>query len=349
VGLGLALVLVAGLGVSGWMYFTGRFGFGPLSAADKDAAKTIAKDVGAPEWADKKQIKCSVDELVGDERSKGLKENGLIKKKGDGWEYTKKWEADDASAYFEGLLDCSDDWAKQVGEAWKLDDTDCLEKIGTSTIAGYFAHTELEPEDDDSLAKTSDEAVEKLDECYAQDPPTPTAKATPAYRSVKFDVSVPDDAPADVTFSSNQDGGWTPISGSTVTVDTKEGGKQGCVSVQAKVTYAWGTSKDAEDEFCGKSKPKRVWWKKANRCVSKTIANCQTWRLHMEGFSSFDYVTVRYTHNGGDCLAASGGCTDSLLLDDKGRLTKDVTWSFPPDYDGQFRAVVGKIRAKIPN
>ncbi|MDN5745644.1 MAG: hypothetical protein L0H31_11045, partial [Nocardioidaceae bacterium] len=350
-GLGLALVLVAGLGVSSWMYFTGRFGFGPLSSADKAAAKTITEGVDTPAWADEDQIKCSVDKLVGDERSKGLEESGVIKGEGDDWEYTKKWKADDAQAYFEGILDCSDDWAKQVGEEWNLEKTDCLKKVGTSTISGYFAHAELDPNngDDDSLADTSDKAVDKLDECYAQDPPTPSATATPAYRGVKFKVSVPDDAPDDVTFSSNQDGGWTPISGSTVTIDTEEGGQKGCVSVQAKVTYGWGSSKEAEDKFCGKAKPKRVWWKKANKCRSKSIPNCQTWRLKMEGFSSYDFVTVRYTHNGGPCLAVSGSCTDSVLMNAEGRLEKDVTWSFPADYDGDFRAVVGKIRSKIPN
>ena len=68
-GIGVALALVLGLGVFGFLYFTGRLGFGPLSGADKDAVTTIAKEVDAPKWFEKDQLECAADELVHETRS----------------------------------------------------------------------------------------------------------------------------------------------------------------------------------------------------------------------------------------------------------------------------------------
>lgn len=346
---GVALALVAGLGVFGFLYFTGRLGFGPLSGADKDAVTTIAKEVEVPTWVDEDQAECAADELVHESRSKDLEDRGLIERDGDDWTYTGEWEADDATSYFAKVLDCSDDWADQVGEVWKVDDTDCLEDIGTDTIGTYFAAESLTLGDkkDDSVEKGRDEAVEALDKCYADDPAAPKATAAPAYRAVTFTFEAPDADSGEASLEVNRDGSWSPLSRKTIDIDTDEGGKQGCVSARTVTTYPWGTTKTSEDEFCGESKPKRIYWQRAKKCTA--APGCVAWQLRYEGFASYELITAKYTNNGGDCMAVSGKCT-TTAFDRKGEGRGIiVTWSFPASYKGNFVGRVDGLKAKIPN
>ncbi|MCX6401799.1 MAG: hypothetical protein NTX33_17945 [Propionibacteriales bacterium] len=347
-GLGLSLLLVIGVAVTGWLYFSGRFGIGPLSAADKDAVAAITDGVDAPAWADEDQVECAVDDLIHESRSGELEKRGLIERDGDDWTYTGEWEVADATAYFDKLLDCSDDWADQVGETWQLEDTDCLEDIGTSTIGAYFARDLLTLSDkdrDDSAEKGHAKAVEELDACYAEAPAVPKGTAKPAYRSVTFTFEVPSAANGEVVINTGGAGSWTPLSGSSASVDTEEGGQRGCVEAQVVVTYPWGTTSESQAESCGTSKPKRIWWKKA-KCTS--APGCYAWQLHYEGFKDYTSITARYTSNGGNCMAVSGGCADTIITQGGGR-GRLVTWSFPASYDGAFVARIGKLSARIKN
>ncbi|HWM73575.1 MAG TPA: hypothetical protein VNQ53_07535, partial [Nocardioides sp.] len=179
------MLLVAGLSVAAWAYFTGRFGVGPLSAKDEAAVSAIADDVEAPAWADADARECAADELVHESRSADLEKRGVIDAEGDGWTYTGEWRYPDASTYVEALLDCSDDWPEQVGDEWELESTDCLADIGASTMAGFFvAETFTLSEGQEDADDARAEAVSALDECYVADPPEPSANARPAYRAV---------------------------------------------------------------------------------------------------------------------------------------------------------------------
>ena len=93
IGAALALVLVIGLGVTGWLYATGRFGFGPLSAADKAAARAIVDGVERPAWAGEADTECAVDDLVHEHRSDGLESRGLVEREGTDWTYTGEWRS----------------------------------------------------------------------------------------------------------------------------------------------------------------------------------------------------------------------------------------------------------------
>lgn len=342
----LALVLVTGLAVSGFLYFTGRFGIGPLSAADKDAAKAIADGVEKPAWASDGDVDCAVDDLVHEHRSSELEERGLVEGSGDDWSYTGEWRSDDAATYYESLLDCTGDWAKQVGAEWKLDDTGCLDDIRTTTMAAWFAQDSLTLSDgEDAAEEDRTAAVEELDACYLKTPPAPAATPTPGYRSVTFTFA---DASADgdVTINTGGAGNWTPLEGTSVSVPTEEGGARGCVDAQAVTTYPWGSTAEAEEQFCGTAKPKRIFWKKKARCTIEP--GCYAYVLHYEGFKDFSSLTASYTSNGGDCLATSGRCSDTVPVAIGGRGTV-VTWSFPGSYRGNFVARVGNLRSKLPN
>ena len=346
-GIGVALALVLGLGVFGFLYFTGRLGFGPLSGADKDAVTTIAKEVDAPKWLDKDQRECAADELVHESRSKDLEKRGLIDRKGDDWEYTGEWTSDDAASYFEKALECSDDWPKQVGKEWDLEDTDCLEKVGSDQVGAFFANESLDLKDkkDDGLEEDSDEAVKALDKCYSKEPAAPEATAAPGYRAVTFTFTEPESD--NVSIEVNRDGSWSTVSGGTVDIDTEEGGAAGCVEARAVTEYPWGTTAMSEDEFCGKAQPKKLYWQKAKSCTA--APGCVAWVLHYEGFKSYEFITANYTNNGGDCNSQSGNCS-TRAFDSKGEGKGTiVTWSFPGGYQGNFVAKVGALRAKIPN
>jgi len=345
--LGIALVLVAGASVSAWAYATGRFGIGPLSAEDKAAVTAIAEGVEGPEWADADQRECAADELVHDTRSPDLEKHGLIEPEGDGWTYTGEWRLQEATTYVEAVLDCSDDWAAQVGEGWNLEDTDCLEDLGTATVAGYFvAETFSITSGEDDAQEGRDEAVAGLDECYVADPPAPRAKSRPAYRAVSFTFKDPESDTGKATLRIREAGGWAPIDGRKHTVSTPSGGRKGCVEAQVETTYPWGSSSSADKRFCGKSKPARIWWVRAKSCTY--TPGCTKWDLHYEGLESFQTPTVRLLENGGDCNSESGECSQTFFTSGEGRGTA-ISWSVYPGYDEHFEARVGRMTAVLPD
>jgi len=343
----LAVLLVAGLSVTAWAYFTGRFGVGPLSAKDKAAASAIADGVEAPGWADTDARECAADELVHETRSAELKKRGVIEADGDGWTYTGEWQFSDATTYAEALLDCSDDWAEQIGDEWELESSDCLADIGASTMAGFVVAENLTlAEGQEEADEGRAEAVSALDECYVADPPEPSAKSRPGYRSVvfKFDDLGPEAGKA--TLQVRDDGAWKPLDGNTQSVDTDAGGRKGCIDAQVEATFPWGTSSVTNKRFCGTSKPPRIWWVRAKNC--SYTAGCTTWDLRYEGFSSYSSESVQLFENGGDCNSESGQCKHTFLTGATGRGLA-VSWSVYPGYTERFEARIRKMTAQLPN
>jgi hypothetical protein len=343
----LALVLVVGIALSAFLFLTGRLGFGPLSAKDKEAASVIADNVEGPEWTDEAMLQCGAEHLLGEKRSGDLSTTGLIEEDGDSWSYDgSQWTEGDATTFYEGVLDCSDDWAGDVGRIWELDDTDCMEDVGVSTMAAYFAgdtlagqsseDSEEEPATDpEDAEEMKTDAVEGLDECYVADAPEPEAEAKSAYRAVRFTFSEVDAEGADFVISVNDDSSWQEIDGTTYELDTGEGGVEGCIDAKVGAEYPWGTVSESESEFCGKSAPKKFFWKKLKNCQAD--GNCVSYSLRYAGFESDQFYTVTYTHNGGDCLSTRGECTIYRQVSATGRGTSQ-TWSFPNDYNGRFVA-----------
>ena len=346
VALALVVVLVAALSVSGWLYASGRLGFGPLSAKDEAAADTIAENVEGPEWASDKDKQCAADQMVEDGRAERLEKAGLVDPKGDGWTYTGTWKADEAAEYGEAVLDCAKDWPEKVGELWSLDDTDCLADIDSEEIAAYFLSESLEIEDPDDIEKGREDAIEELDECYVSELSLPAVQTTPAYRAVKFTFGQVEGAEDTEVMVRDAGGSYEPLSGNSRTVDTGEGGKQGCVELQVEASYPWGTSSRKESRACGKSKPKRLFWKRAGGC--DYTPGCFSWALRYEGFESFDSGIAKLTENGGSCESQSGNCDISFFVPANGRGTA-VTFSFPPGWNERFTGQVGNLRATIPN
>ncbi len=346
VALALVVVLVAALSVSGWLYASGRLGFGPLSAKDEAAADTIAENVEGPEWASDKDKQCAADQMVEDGRAERLEKAGLVDPKGDGWTYTGTWKADEAAEYGEAVLDCAKDWPEKVGELWSLDDTDCLADIDSEEIAAYFLAESLEIEDPDDIEKGREDAIEELDECYVSELSLPAVQTTPAYRAVKFTFGQVEGAEDTEVMVRDAGGSYEPLSGNSRTVDTGEGGKQGCVELQVEASYPWGTSSRKESRACGKSKPKRLFWKRAGGC--DYTPGCFSWALRYEGFESFDSGIAKLTENGGSCESQSGNCDISFFVPANGRGTA-VTFSFPPGWNERFTGQVGNLRATIPN
>ncbi|MEQ6903006.1 hypothetical protein [Nocardioides sp. YIM 152588] len=346
----MVLVLVAGLAVSGFLYATGRLGIGPLSAADEDAADTIAIEAPAPEWADDAQRQCAADELLSERRSGALADSGLIEEDDSadrGWAYTGQWDDEDATTYLTALLDCGDDWAAQVGSAWQLDDTGCLSDLGPGAVAGFLAVDTLGL-DSESATATAGDTVAALDECYADDVTAPTGTARPAYRAVRFSFGSTDVPNAVATVTVDVGDQSRTLTGGTLRADAGEGGVEVCVTAHVDATYAWGTTRSAEQESCGTSKPKRLYWKKLDSCVDTSSGPCNSWELWFEGFGSYDTVSATLRQNGGDCASASGQCTFSVTASSTGR-GQIVTWSAPLSWDELFDAVIGKLRAVLDN
>jgi hypothetical protein len=343
----LALVLVTGLAITGWAYATGRFGIGPLSAKDEAAVTAIAHGVEAPEWAGEDERECAADQLVRDSRSPDLERRGLIEADGDGWTYTGKWQHDDATAFVESVLDCSDDWPAVVGESWNLEDTDCLGDLDSSTVAEYFVAEGFALSDgEDGAQEGRDQAVAGLDECYVSDPPAPSAKARSAYRAVNFRFKEPESDYGDVILLARDSGDWAPVDGGAHQVDTVAGGRKGCVEARVEASYPWGTSRTSEKRFCGRSKPARIWWVRAKRC--SYTAGCTKWDLRYEGLASFDSATVRLLENGGDCNSESGRCARTFIGSANGRGTA-ISWSVYPGYDEHFVGRIGRLEAVLPD
>lgn len=345
----LSLALVAGLAVAGFLYATGRFGIGPLSAADKDAADAIVDGVEKPAWADDDQVECAVDELVHEYRSEGLQDRGLVEYDGGSWAYNGQWRGDDAVAFNESLLDCDDDWAKAVGKEWGITDTECLDGVDTAALGAFFAQESFTLTDgEESVEEDSAEAVAELDECYLEEPDIPRGVARAAYRSLEVVFTEPvKTSPGETVISTGGEGSWTPLSGDTVTVDTEEGGVRRCVEAQAVTTLPWGSTAEKVTEICGTSQPKRIFWKRpAKKCTQQP--GCYSFQLHYEGFKDYASITARYTSDGGGCMATSGRCSDTVTVVPGGKGTI-VTWSFPRSYRGDFRASVGKLFDEVPN
>lgn len=356
----LALVLIIGVALSAFLYLTGRLGFGPLSAKDQEAVAVIADGVDGPAWATASDIECGADHLLHDQRSAELSTTGLIEEDGDGWDYDpSEWDEDTATTFYEGVLDCTDDWAGAVGEVWELDDADCLGGIGTTTMATYFAGETLiglENEDgdvatdaDETAATMRADAVADLDDCYVVEAPEPQAKAKPAYRSVRFTFSEIGAEGADFEVTVKDGSEWSELPGATYRLDTGEGGVEGCVDARVSASYPWGTVSEAESEFCGKAKKKEFFWRKLRQCKSEEQRPCQSYELRFAGYRTGEVLTATYTHNGGDCLAASGSCTATQFVQVSGR-GMIQTWSFPLDYNGRFVATLEDgTTAVLPN
>jgi len=350
VGLLAALVLIAAAATGGWAYFTGRLGFGPLSAADKDAAATIAAEVDGPEWADEDQVRCAADDLVAERRSGALADSGLIEKDSaadHGWAFTGDWSDDDAHDFLTALLDCSETdggWAAQLGAEWDLDDTACLSDLGAGRVADFLAVDALE-QDSTAATAASEKAVGALDECYAATLEAPEAAAKPGYRSVRFtfDEAAPDGAELSVAHG----GESTTVDGTTFRAEAAEGGERVCITATVSATYPWGTSREAEKESCGRAEPKQLTWKPLARCAADPKP-CRSWKLTFAGFRTMEQITATLRQNGGDCQSVSGQCRFSVQVGSTGR-GSIVTWSALPNWSDRFTAQVGGLTAVLPN
>ncbi|MEU0314742.1 hypothetical protein [Nocardioides sp. NPDC006273] len=351
IGLGAAgaVVLVALLGTGAWAFFTGRLGFGPLSAEDKLAVVAISADAPKPAWASAGDAKCAAEQLVKDERSDALTKAGLIKVTGETVTYTGAWQGLQATAYSEGLLSCSGDWSKTIGKEWALADTDCLGDVDEAAMAGLIAKQTMEIEDA-GVTKQADKAVSALDECYASDELTaPTASATPAVLGVEFAVKAPAVEGSEVVLraKSADSSEWKPVTGGKVNIPVREGGQEGCATFEASISYPWGTTKTSEDEACGKAKDRRLWWTKDKSCAQPRYAPCNSWTLHYEGYELLSSVTIKLKLNGGNCRSASGSCSDKAFV------TKPTgtwtNWTAPKGWKDRFTAEVDGLTARLPN
>jgi hypothetical protein len=284
--------------------------------------------------------------MVEDGRAERLEKAGLVDPKGDGWTYTGKWKSDEAEEYGQAVFDCADDWPEKVGKLWSLDDTDCLADIDTADISAYFVADSLEVSDPGDLDNRREDAIEALDECYVADLKLPAVQKQPAYRAVKFTFGQVEGAEDTEVMVRDAGGTYEPLSGNSRTVDTGEGGKQGCVELQVEATYPWGTSSRKESRVCGNSKPKKLFWKRVGGC--DYTPGCTSWALRYEGFASFDTGVAKLSENGGSCESQSGNCDITFFVPDNGRGTA-VTFSFPPGWNETFTGKVGRLSATIPN
>ena len=351
IGLGTAgaVVLVLLLGTGAWAFFTGRLGFGPLSAEDKKAVTAIATNAPKPAWASDGDAKCAAEQLVKDERTDGLTKAGLITTTGESVTFTGAWRGQQATTYAEGLLSCSGDWSKAIGKEWALSDTDCLGDVDEGAMAGLITTQVMEVEDA-GVTKQADKAVSALDECYASDELTaPTATATPAVLGVDFAVQAPavEGSEVAVRAKAADSSEWTPVTGGKVNIPVREGGQEGCATFEASISYPWGTTKTSEAEACGKAKDRRLWWTKDKSCAQPKYAPCSSWTLHYEGYELLSSVTIKLKLNGGNCRSASGSCSDTAFV------TKPsgtwTNWTAPKGWKDRFTAQVDGLTAVLPN
>lgn len=351
IGLGTAgvVVLVALLGTGAWAFFTGRLGFGPLSAEDKKAVTAIAAEAPKPAWASEGNVRCAAETLVKDERTDGLTKAGLITVRGDSVSYTGAWKGPQATTYSEGLLSCAGDWSKAIGAEWGLADTSCLGDIDESTMAGLIVAREMEMAAD-SAEEQADKAVSALDECYASDElAAPTASAAPAVLGVDFAVKGPAVEGSEVVLRAKPADSeeWVPVSGGKVNIPVREGGQEGCATIEASINYPWGTTKTSETEACGKAKDRRLWWTKDKSCAQPKYAPCSSWTLHYEGYELLSSVTIKLKLNGGNCQSASGSCSDrAYVTKPSGTWTN---WTAPKGWKDRFTAEVDGLTAVLPN
>lgn len=345
----LALVLVGGLAAGGWAYRTGRLGIGPLSATDKDAAAAIAGNVEGPEWADDEQRACAAERLLRERRADDLQQAGVIERDGDDWRYTGTWPAADATAYAGALLDCSEDWPGQLGQAWVLDDTDCLAGLERTSVAELVAGTTLTLADVDADEPGFlTDARDGLDDCYASAAPRPEAETRSGYRSVAFRFVRPEVPGAEVALHVRPAGAERSreLQRPTYRLDTGWGGRRGCVRAAVVATYPWGSTRTSERRFCGKSEPRRVWWAPREDCAGSPP--CRSWELRYEGWPGRSWITARLVEDGGRCTSVSGRCRIRLVTPRSGRGVI-IIWSAFPGWDAEFVAEVGPFKARLPN
>ncbi|TQL70180.1 hypothetical protein FB381_4109 [Nocardioides albertanoniae] len=351
IGLGAAgaVVLVALLGTGAWAFFTGRLGFGPLSAEDQKAVTAIAADAPKPGWASAGDSTCAAEELVRDERTDGLTKAGLIKTSGESVAYTGDWKGQQATTYAAGLLSCSGDWSKAIGKEWALDDTGCLGDVDEAAMAGLITTRDMKVADA-KADKQASKAVKELDECYVSDElSAPSATATPAVLGVDFAVKAPsvDGSEVALRARSADSSEWKPVTDGKINIPVREGGQEGCATFEASISYPWGTTKASESESCGKAKERRLWWTKDKSCAQPKFAPCSSWTLHYEGYQLFSSVKVNLKLKGGNCRSASGSCSDTAVVTrPSGTWT---SWTAPKGWHDRFTAEVDGLTAVLPN
>jgi len=351
-----AIVLIAG-GISLWAYTSGKFGVGPLSGDDKEAAAALAAAAPAPSWADKDAVSCASDKLLHHTRASDLQKAGILTKNSNadhGWDYTHHWDGSNATTYMSALLDCADDWEGKVADDWKLESSSCLHDIGAGDFAGYFAEELLHPSDDSAAAKAKESTVSHLDDCYAKAPTAPQGTASAAYRAVKFSFARPKAANGEVQLKVRDGSEWRTVSGSSYTLSTQQGGDHGCVTARTVAQYGWGTTKTADQKVCGNAKPASIWWTKDSACASKWQSYyhgaCNSWTLHYRGLQPFKSYQVTFKQNGGACGAVSGNCTlNPTVVSSDGRGSWMAAWSAPAGWHEHFTATIGKMVAVLPN
>ncbi|MFT4083581.1 MAG: hypothetical protein QM638_13440, partial [Nocardioides sp.] len=350
-----AVVLVAA-GVAVWAYTSGKLGFGPLSGEDKAAAAALAADIHDPSWASRDQVACATDELLHQTRASDLADQGLITKDADaehGWDYTEKWRTDTATAYLGAVLDCSADWADELGKDWHLESTSCLHDIGADDLSAYFAKDLFDPSDGDSLDGTSAAVVKKLDGCYATKPSKPDVTTAARYRAVAFDFTRPSEGNGETTLQVKSGSSWQTLNGTSYTLGTDEGGDRACLPVRTVTSYGWGTTEPASARACGHSKPAQLWWTKDKVCNAKSRAYyngpCYTWSLRYAGLQPFTTYTLTLSQNGGDCDSYTGSCSHPIFTTVNGRGRIAHVWSAQPSWHEHFEAELGKLTAVLDN
>lgn len=344
-GVAALVLIVAAVGVGAWALFSGHLGFGPLSAKDRAAVSVLGEHATKPAWASTADRRCAAEGLVKDQRSGPLRDAGLIKPSGDSWTYTGHWTPDTAQSYASSLLDCSDDWHRAVGQEWGLTSTACLGKVDDGDMAGLVAHTDLGVSGGD-VTDAATSAQETLDDCYGDQLGKPTATATPGVLAVQFHITPPK-ATGQVQMKVTDDAGdAVPTAGGAYNLDVREGGTEGCITMEASVDQPWGSTQKSTGKACGKAKPRRLWWQRKSRCNETTVP-CDTWVLHYEGFRLMDTVTIKLAMNGGDCQSASGRCTQTAVA--SARTGTWTEWTAPKGWHDKFTATVDGVVARVPN
>ncbi|GGU08804.1 serine/threonine protein kinase [Nocardioides albus] len=352
IGGGVAAVLLIGAGI-----FTQGFGIFGLHGDDAKAAEAIASGVPKPGWATEDQMTCAAESLVEKVPAAELRSHGVVDA-GDDWTYTGEWPADDAMKFSQGLLDCTESWATEIGDNWKVGDTRCMEKeVDKTSMAGLIAVTDLLKDGDPGAAGPAKEkAVEALDACYVKADAL-GAKVTPkpAYMQVDFDVQEPT-APggeSEITIAKKGSSSYDELKGSTYELPVTEGGVEGCIAVKTNVAFAWGTEKATDADVCGKAEPKKLEWVKLDKCTDPTYTRqkieCNTWRLTFEGFQSGEKFNVKLTRNGGKCSTGKNAKCDWQGTPDGEGKGAVVDWSGPKVWNDKFVASAPGASAQIDN
>lgn len=352
VGGGVAAVLLLGVGI-----FTQGFGIFGLHGDDAKAAEAIASGVPKPGWATEDQMTCAAETLVGKVPATELRSHGVVDA-GDDWTYTGEWPADDAMNFSQGLLGCTESWATEIGDNWKVGDTRCMEKeVDKTSMAGLIAVDNLLKDGDLGAAGPAKEkAVNALDACYVKADAL-GAKVTPkpAYMQVDFDIQEPT-APGGesvIGIAKKGSSSYEELKGSTYELPVIEGGVQGCIAVKTTVTFAWGTEKATDAEACGNAEAKKLEWVKQDKCTdpdyTKRKVECNTWRLTFEGFQPGKKFNVKLTLNGGKCSDAKNAkCVWPGTPDGEGK-GAIVDWSGPKNWTAKFVATAPGASAQIDN